>query len=85
MAASLLLAREAGGKTRRQIRDVASRAGDVLKKRAQRAGDAGTEILDDYGLSREERSKTVSDLKDKAKDKVADAADAVRSAAEQVL
>ena len=85
LAVSLLLAPEAGGKTRRRIRDVASRAGDVLKKRAQRARDAGTEVLDDYSLTQEETSKTMSDLKDKAKDKVADAADAVGNAAEQVI
>jgi gas vesicle protein len=85
LAVSLLLAPEAGGKTRRRIRDVASRAGDVLKKRAQRARDAGTEVLDDYSLTQEETSKIMSDLKDKAKDKVADAADAVGNAAEQVI
>jgi hypothetical protein len=42
---------------------------------------AGAEILDDYSLTQKERSKTVSDLKDK----VANAADAVRSTAEQVI
>lgn len=85
LAASLLLAPEAGSKTRRRIRDVANKAGDVLKKGGERVGDAGTEIVDEYSLTREERRKTMSDLKDKAKDKIANAADAARSTAEQVI
>src|SRR5450432_788711 len=85
VAASLLLAPEAGGKTRRRIRDVANRASDALKKRAERVGDAGTEILNDHSLTRKERRKTIGDLKDKVKDKIADAADATRSTAEQVI
>jgi gas vesicle protein len=83
LAASLLLARESGGKTRRRIRDAANKAGDLLKKRAEEVGASSNEILDDYGLSRQERKKTVSDLQEKARDKTANAVDAAKSAAKR--
>lgn len=85
LAAAIVFAPEAGGKTRMRMRDVANRAGDVLKKRAARAGTGITEILDDYNPNRGEGQKTMSDLKDKAKDKIAEAADAARSTADQVI
>ena len=85
LAASLLLAPDAGGKTRRRIRDAANRAGDILKNRAKDASAASNEVLDDYGLTRKEIRKRVSDLQAKARAKAGDATDAAKSAAKQAV
>jgi gas vesicle protein len=88
VAASVLLAPEAGGKTRGRIRDIASRAGDGLKAGAEHVGDAAEDVLEKCRLTwrdeQNERSKTMSDMKDKAKE-IDDAADAARKAAGQVI
>jgi gas vesicle protein len=89
VAASVLLAPEAGGKTRGRIRDIASRAGDGLKAGAEHLGDAAEDVLEKCKLTwrdeQNERSKTMSDMKDKAKEKIDDAADAAKNAAGQVI
>ena len=85
LAASLLLAPEAGGKTRRRVRDVANRAAGGLRKRAEDIAASGNEFLDDHGLTQEEGRKTVRDIQDKAKDKAGDAADAAKSTAKQAI
>ena len=87
-AASVLLASEAGGKTRSRIRDITSRAGDVLKERAENLGDVAGDILAESKLTwrdQKERIQTMSDLKDKAKEKIDDAADAAKKATDQVV
>ena len=87
-AASVLLASEGGGKTRSRIRDMTSRAGYVLKERADNLGDAAGDILAESKLAwrdQKERSETMSDLKDKAKEKIDDAADAAKRATNQAV
>jgi len=87
LAASVLVAPEAGGKTRNRIRDIASRAGDVLRKRAQDLGEEARDVLEANKLTprEEERSEPMSDLKDKAKKKIDDSADAAKKATCQVV
>lgn len=89
VAASVLLAPAAGGKTRSRIQTIASEAGEVVKKRAENfclaAGDAfgkGKQTCRDV---QNERSQTMSDLKDKAKEKVDDGADAAKNATDKVV
>jgi gas vesicle protein len=88
VAASVLLAPEAGSKTRGRIRDIASRAGDAVKAGAEHLG-AAEEIVEKCNLTwreeHNERSKTLSDMKDKAKEKIDDAADAAKNAAGRVI
>jgi gas vesicle protein len=88
VTASVLLAPEAGGKTRSRIRDIAGRANDVVRKRAKNLSDAG-DVLAASKLTwrdeQEERSQTMSDLKDKAKKKIDDGADAAKKATDQVV
>jgi gas vesicle protein len=88
VAVSVLLAPEAGGKTRSRIRDITSRAGDVLKERAENLGDVAGDILAESKLTwrdQKERIQTMSDLKDKAKEKIDYAADAAKKATDQVV
>jgi gas vesicle protein len=54
VAASVLLAPETGGKMRNRIRDIASRAGDVFRKRAQNVGEATGDVLEGKLTRREE-------------------------------
>jgi|SRR5450432_1534446 gas vesicle protein len=89
VAVSVLLAPEAGGKTRSRIRDIASGAGDALKERAEDLGDATADAFEEGKLAwraeQNERSQIMSDLKDKAKEKIDDAADAAKKAAAKVV
>ena len=87
VVASVLWAPAAGGKTRSRIRDIATRAGDVFRERAENLGGAARDAFEESKLTwrdeQQERSQTMSDLKDKAKEKIDDAADAAKKAADQ--
>jgi gas vesicle protein len=89
LAASILLAPEAGGKTRSRIGDMAKRVGGVGKDRAEILGvDAGSALKElQLTLSdpRNEGRQTMSDLKDKAEQKLEDAADATKTAADKLV
>ena len=89
VAASVLLAPEAGGKTRSRIWNIASRAGYGLRERAENFGDAAGDVLAEAKRTlrdgQEERSQTMSDLKNKAKEKIDDAAVATKKAVDQVV
>jgi gas vesicle protein len=87
VAVSVLFAPEAGGKACNRIRDIASRAGDVLRKRTQNVGGEAGDVLEANKLTprEEERSEHMSDLKDKAKKKIDDGADAAKKATDQVV
>jgi gas vesicle protein len=82
MAAAVMFAPEAGHKLRRRIRVNARRAGGLFKKRAEMFTSAAGEVLQD---GHQEISRTVTDLKDKAKEKIDGAADATKKAADQVI
>ena len=89
VAVSVLLAPEAGGKTRSRIRDIASGAGDALKERAEDLGDAAADAFEEGKLAwsdpRNEGRQTMSDLKDKAEQKLEDAADATKTADDKLV
>ena len=87
VVASVLWAPAAGGKTRGRIREIATRAGDVFRERAENLGGAARDAFEESKLTwrdeQQERSQTMSDLKDKVKEKIDDAADAAKKAAYQ--
>jgi gas vesicle protein len=82
IAASVLFAPEAGYKMRRRIRVNARRASGLFKQRAETLRSAAGEVLQN---GHQEITRTVSDLRDKAKGKIDDAADATKKAADQVV
>ena len=82
MAASIMFAPEAGHKLRRRIRVNARRASGLFVKRAERFTSAAGEVLEN---GHREISRTVGDLREKAKEKIDDAADATRKAADQIV
>lgn len=89
MAATVLLVPEAGRKTRNRIGDIAGRAANTLKARARNLRDRTEDLLQEGKLTWKQqeikRRETMSDLKDKAKDKIDDAADATKKAAGKVV
>jgi len=89
VAATVLLVPEAGRKTRNRIGDIAGRAADALKARAQNVRDRTEDLFQEGKSTWKEqeikRRETMSDLKDKAKDKIDDAADATKKAAGKVV
>jgi gas vesicle protein len=89
VAASLLLAPQAGGDIRHRIQDIARRVGHGLKEGVEKLCDDATDVLRGLTMtgSRAEvgGGKTMKDMKDKAKEKIADAAEGVRKAADKVV
>lgn len=82
MAVSTLFAPEAGHKMRRRIRVNARRASGLFKERAEMFTNAAGEALQN---GQQEISRTMSGFADKAKEKIDDAADATKKAADQVI
>ena len=88
VTATLLLVPEAGGKTRNHIRDAARRVGDGLKARAEKLGRGAVGVPSEEmtaGIENGGRRKTMSDMKDKAKQKIDDAADGAKKTADKVV
>jgi gas vesicle protein len=82
IAASVLFAPEAGYKMRRRIRVNARRASGLFKQRAEMFTSAAEEVLHN---GHQEITRTVGDLREKAKEKIDDAADATKKAADQIV
>jgi len=82
MAATIMFAPEAGHKIRRRIRVNARRASGLFKERAEMVSNAAGEVLQN---SHQEIRRTMSGFADKAKEKIDDAADVTRKAADQVI
>jgi gas vesicle protein len=82
MAASILFAPEAGHKMRRRIRVNARRARGLFKERAEMFTNAAGEVLEN---GHQEISRTMSGFADKAKEKIDDAGDVTKKAADQVI
>ena len=89
MAAGVLLAPQAGDKTRKRAQDTARRAGDVLKEHAENLSDTAGELLEmgkrTWRDTERESYQTMSDLRDKAKDKIDEAAVAAKKATDHVV
>jgi gas vesicle protein len=77
-----MFAPEAGDKLRRRIRVSARRAGGLFRKRADMFTSAAGEVLQN---GHQEISRTMTGFTDKAKEKIDDAADATKKAADQVV
>ena len=82
IAASIMFAPEAGHKMRRRIRVNARRASGLFKERTQMFTSAAGEVLQN---GHQEISRTMTGFTDKAKEKIDDAADATKKAADQVI
>jgi gas vesicle protein len=89
VAATLLLAPADGRKTRNRIGDIASSAAGALKARARNLRETtGNLVQEGKSTWKEQETKrreVMSDLKDKAKEKIDDAADAAKKAAGKVV
>jgi gas vesicle protein len=89
VAASLLLAPQAGRNTRNRIRNVTRVVGDGLEERAENLCDEAADVLSGRTMtSRHEEAggeKTLNNIKDKAKEKIGDAVDGGKNAADKVL
>jgi gas vesicle protein len=88
VTATLLLVPKAGGNTRNHIRNAARRFGDGLKARAEKLGRGAAGIPTEEmtaGIENGGRRKTMSDMKDKAKQKIDDAADGAKKAVDKVV
>ena len=89
ITASLLLAPETGGNTRNRIRDAVRRAGNGLKARAEQLGRAAAGVRGEQetaaGLENGGRRITMSDMRDKAKQKINDAADGAKKVVDKVV
>jgi gas vesicle protein len=68
VAAVVLFAPESGRKTRRRIRDVACRAGDVFKERTENLDDAADDVLSEIKRASDAARKATDQLIDKARD-----------------
>ena len=80
IAAAVLFAPASGAKTRKRLRDNANRASGLYKESAGRFRSTAEDVLQD---GHAEISRTVSELKDKAKEKIVGAADSTKKAADQ--
>ena len=88
VTATLLLVPEGGGNTRNHIRNAARRVGDGLKARAEKLGRGAVGIPTEEmtaGIENGGRRKTMSDMKDKAKQKIDDAVDGAKKAVDKVV
>ena len=87
IAASVLFAPATASQTRGRIRGIAGRTGDFFTKRAKHFGEAARDVIDETnsGFRDEvnERIHTMSDLRDKAKEKIGNAAEAAKNATDQ--
>ena len=81
IGAALLFAPASGDKTRKRIRENADRAAGLFKESAGRFRSTAEDVLQN---GHAEISRTVNDLRDKAKDTIDEAADATRKAADRV-
>lgn len=87
--AAVLLAPETGRNMRHRVNDIARRTADGIQTQAVNFGGAAEDVIE-QGIStwtRQENktSETMSDLKDKANEKVDAAAQAVKKSAERVI
>ena len=87
--AAVLLASEAGRKTRHRVSDIARRTADAIQTQAVNLGETAEDVIQ-QGTStwirhENKRSETMSDLKDKAKEKIDVAAEAAKKATEIVI
>jgi gas vesicle protein len=82
VAAAILFAPAAGYKTRRRLRENADRATALFKERAEMFTSSAGEVFQN---GHQEISRTMNDLTGKAKEKIDDAADATKKAADQVV
>jgi gas vesicle protein len=89
ITASLLLAPQAGRNTRNRIRDVTRVVGDGLEERAESLCDEAADVLSGRTMTARHEEvggeKTLNNIKDKAKDKIGDAADGGKNAADKVV
>jgi gas vesicle protein len=89
VVATILLVPEAGRKTRNRIGDIAGRAADAMKARARNLRDRTEDFLQEGKSTWKEqeiqRRETMSDLRDKAKEKIDNATDAAKKAAGKVV
>ena len=88
VTATLLLVPEAGGNTQNHIRNAARRVGEGLKARAEKLSRGAVGISSEEmtaGIENGGRRKTMSDMKDKAKQKINDVADGAKRAADKVV
>jgi len=87
VTATLLFVPEAGGDTRNHIRNAARRVGDGLKAGVENLGHAAVGVPSEEITADIEngRRKTMSDLKDKAKQNIDDAAAAAKKAADKAV
>jgi gas vesicle protein len=87
VAGVVLFAPATGTTTRGRVRGIAGRARDFLTDRAESLGDGARDFIDEIkpGFKDELNGRTLamSDLKDKAKEKISDAAEAAKNATDQ--
>lgn len=84
---SVLLASDTARKTRRRIRSVVKSAKGAVTKRAEAVAYAAREAFEEgqrkWTDGRKERNRTMSNLKDKAKEKIDHVADAAKKVTDQ--
>ena len=89
IVATVLLVPEAGRKTRNRIGGIAGRAADALKTRTRNLRGTAESLLQEgkstWKNQEVKRRETMSDLKDKANEKIDDAAAAAKKAAGKVV
>jgi len=89
VTASLLLAPQAGRNTRNRVRGVTRVVGDGLKERAEKLCDEAADALSKRAMTARDEEvggeKTMNNMKDKAKEKIGDAADGGKHAVDKVV
>ena len=87
--AAVLLAPDAGRNARHRVSDIARRTADAIQTQAENVGDAAEDLIQQgrstWTRQENKRSETMSDLKDKAKEKIDAAAEAAKKATEIVM
>jgi gas vesicle protein len=89
VAAAVLFTPGAGRQNRKQIRDIASRAGNALTKRAGDLGDVAEDVLTKgkraWTAELKKDAKAMSVLKDQAQEKLDDVARSAKTVADQIV
>jgi gas vesicle protein len=89
VAAAVLFTPGTGHQNRKQIRDIASRAGDALTKRAEDLGDVAADVLTKgkraWTAEQKKDAKAVSVLKDQAQEKLDDVTRSAKTVVGQIV
>jgi gas vesicle protein len=89
VAAAVLFTPVTGPQNRKQIRDIAGRAGDALTKRVGDLGDVATDVLTKgkraWSTEQKKDAKAVGALKDQARERLNDAARSAKTVAGQIV